>query len=93
MHVPLVKKKEKGDITTLNGGGYDTKQVGEASVIFELFGMWSNPLLPPRQGPLWPGAVASGRVLSLSKIELNCVPILNWIVWTVYMYENGFGIK
>ena len=28
-------------------------------------------------------------------LHLNCVLMLNWIVWngTVYMYKNGFGIK
>ena len=46
-------------------------------------------------GPLWPEGVAPDRVLSMRQIELNCVLMLNWIVWnwTVYMYKNGFDIK
>ena len=37
----------------------------------------SLPLLP---GPLWQGAVAPDRVLSMGQIELNCELMLNWIV-------------
>ena len=34
---------------------YDTKQSdGEASVMLELWQMWSTFLLPPLPGPLWP---------------------------------------
>ena len=39
----------------------------------------------------------SGRVLSMALISLNCVLMLNWIVWNrtvyIYIYINGFGIK
>ena len=34
---------------------------------------------PP--GPLWPGVVALGRVLSMSELELNWVLMLNWLLW------------
>ena len=62
--------------------GYDTKQSdGEDVVMLELCGMQSTRLFPSLQGPLWFGVVASDRVLSMSQIELNCVLILNWIVW------------
>ena len=43
--------------------------------MMDLWGMRSTPLLPPLPGPLWPGVVAPGRVLSMGQIELNCVPI------------------
>ena len=74
----------------------DTKQSnGGAPVMVKLWGMRSISSLPSLPGPLWPGVVASVRVLSMSPIELNCVLMINWIVWnrTVYMYKNGFGIK
>ena len=76
--------------------GYDTKQSdGEAPVILEFCGMQSAPLLPSLPGPLWPRVVATDRVLSMVQIELNCVLMLNWIVWnrTVYMYKNEFIIN
>ena len=49
--------------------------------MLELWGMQSTPSLPSLPGPLWPGVVALDRVLSMSQIELNCVLMLNWIVW------------
>ena len=76
--------------------GYDTKQSdGEIPVMLELWGMQSTSSLPLLAGPLWSGVVAPERVLSMGQIELNCLLMLNWIIWntTVYMYENGFGIK
>ena len=72
---------------------YDSKQSdGEVPVMLELWQMWSTSSLPLLPGPLWPRMVAPDRVLSMSQIELNCVLMLNWIVWnrTVYMYKNGF---
>ena len=39
----------------------------------------STPLLPSLPCPLWPRVVALDRVLSMGRIELNCVLILNWI--------------
>ena len=41
-------------------------------------------------GPLCPGVVAPDRALSMGLIELNCVFMLNWIVWNraVYMYKK-----
>ena len=51
--------------------GYDTKQSdSEASVMLEVWRMWSTPSLPLLPGPLWPGVVAPDRVLSKGKIEL-----------------------
>ena len=38
----------------------------------------SFPSLP---GPLWPGLVALDRALSMGHIELNCVLMVNWIIW------------
>ena len=83
-------------LITINNGWYAIKQFdGKASVMLELWGMQSTPLLPSPPGPLWPGVVAPDRVLSMSQIELNFVLMLNWAVWnrTVYMYKNRFGIK
>ena len=45
--------------------GYNTKQSDEASVILELWGIRSTPSLPLLPGSLWPGVVASDRVLSM----------------------------
>ena len=75
--------------------GYDTKQSdGEVPVMLKLWGMWSIPSLPLLPGPQLPGVVGSDRVLSIDQIELNCILMLNWLVWnrTVYMYKNGFDI-
>ena len=52
--------------------GYVTKQSdGEVPMI-------SLPSLP---GPLMPGMEAPDRALSMGEIELNCILMLNWIVW------------
>ena len=53
--------------------------------------MQSTPSLPSALGPLWPSVIAPDRVLSMGQIDLNCVLMLNWIVWnrTVYMYKVG----
>ena len=45
--------------------------------MLELWGMWSNSLLTSLLGPLWPGVVASDRVLSMDQIELNCILMQN----------------
>ena len=76
--------------------GYEMKQSdGEAPVILRLWGMQSTPLLPSFPAPLRFAVVAPDRVLSMSQKELNCVLMLNLIVWdrTVYKYKNGFGIE
>ena len=72
--------------------GYDNQQSdGEASVMQKLWEMQSTPLLLSPPGPLWSGMTALDRVLSIGQIEVNCVLMLNWVVWnrTVYI----FGIK
>ena len=62
--------------------GYDIKQSdGEAPVMLEHWGMRSTPLLPLLPGPLWPGMLAPDSPIYIGQIELNCVFILNWIVW------------
>ena len=38
--------------------------------------MQNTPLLPSLPGPLWPGVVALGRVLSMGYIEIKCVLML-----------------
>ena len=59
---------------------YDTKQSdGEVPIMQELWEMRSTPLLPSLPGPLWPGVVASDRVLSMGQIKLTCILMLNWI--------------
>ena len=66
---------------------YDTTQSdGEVPVMLELWGMRSTPLLPSLPGPLWPRVVVPDRVLSISQIELNCVLMLNWIVWNTNVF-------
>ena len=46
--------------------GYDTKQSdGEVPAVLKLGGMRSTPSLPSLPGPLWPGAVAPDRALSM----------------------------
>ena len=45
--------------------------------MLELWGMRSTPSLPSLPGQLWPGVVASDRVLSMSQIELNFLLVLN----------------
>ena len=52
-------------------------QIGEVPVILELWSMWNTPSLPSLPGPLGPGVVAPGRVLSMGQIELNSVFMLN----------------
>ena len=47
--------------------------------MLELWGMRSTSSLPSLPGPLWPGVVAPDRALSMGKIELNCVLMLNRI--------------
>ncbi len=43
--------------------------------------MLSTPSLSSLPGPFWPGVVAPDRALSMDQIELDCVIMLNWIVW------------
>ena len=51
---------------------YHSKQSdGEVPVNLKLWGMRSTPLLPSLIGPLWPGEVAPGWVVSMGRIELN----------------------
>ena len=57
------------------------KSNGEAPLMLDLWGMWSTSLLPSLQGPLWPEVIEPERVLYMCQIELNCVLMLNWIVW------------
>ena len=57
--------------------------------------MRSTPLLPSLSGPLWPGVVAPDRVQSIGQIELNCVLMLNWIVWnrTVFCIKMNLALN
>ena len=60
---------------------YDIKQSdGEASVMLEIWGTQSTPLLPSLPGSFWLGVVASDRVLYMGQIELNSVLTLKGIV-------------
>ena len=61
---------------------FEAKQSdGEVPVMQELWEMKSTPLLLSLPGPLCPGVVAPDRILSIGQIELNCVLMLNWIVF------------
>ena len=80
----------------MNALDIDTKQYdGEASVLLELWEMWSTPSLPSFPVTLWLRFVAPDRFLSMDQIELNYIITQNWIVWnrTVYVYKNRFWIK
>ena len=68
---------------------------GEVPVMLELLEMWSNPSLLLLPGPLWPGVVTLDRVLSMGPIELNCVLMLNWIIWnrTVYCLKMDSALN
>ena len=62
--------------------GYDTKKSDdELPVMLEFWGMQITSSLPSLPGSLWPGVVASHRVLFMGQIELKSVFILNWIAW------------
>ena len=51
--------------------GYDIKKsYGEASVMLELWAMWTTPSLLLLAGPLCPGAVAPDKILSMGQIEM-----------------------
>ena len=39
-------------------------------------------------GPLWPGMVTPDRALSMGRTELNCILMLNWIVWIGIVWLN-----
>ena len=54
---------------------------GVRPVMLELWGIRSTLSLQSIPGSLWPRVVASDRVLSMGQIELNCVLMLNRIVW------------
>ena len=45
--------------------------------MLELWEMRSTPSLPSLPCSLWPGMVALDRVLSMGRIEVNCVLMLN----------------
>ena len=68
----------KEDKTLRDPTKCNTKQSdGGLPLMLELWGMQSTFSLPSLPGPLWPGVVASDRVLSMGQIELNCVLMLN----------------
>ena len=82
IHWLLLCRGVRPPITTTECPGYDTKQSdGVVPVMLELWGMWRTPSLPSLPGLLWSRVVATDRVLSMGQIEVNCVLILNWIVW------------
>ena len=67
---------------------YDTKQSdGEVPVMLELWGMQSTFSLALLSGPLWPGVVAPDKSLPMGQIELNCIPLLNWIIWNETVFD------
>ena len=67
---------------------HDTKSDGEVPAMLELWGMWNTPSLPLLPGPLWPKIVALDRALSMGQIELNCILMLDWIVWIRTVWLN-----
>ena len=74
--------------------GYDTKQSdGEVPMMLELCGIRSTSSLPMLPGLLWHRMVASDRALSMGYIELNCILMLNWIVWNRTVWINWISWK
>ena len=68
---------------------YDTKQSDdEVLVMLELCGMQSTPSLPLVPGSLWPGVVTPDGARAMGLIELNCMLMLNWIVWIRTVWLN-----
>ena len=63
--------------------GYDTKPIWwwHSSNTGALGGIRSTPSLSSLPDLLWPGVVATDRILSMGQIELNSILKLNWIVW------------
>ena len=59
----------------------------EASVMLELWRMQSTSSLPSLQDPLWSRMEAPDQVLSIGQIELNCVLMLNRIVWNRTIFD------
>ena len=57
----------------------------------ELWGKWSNPLLPLLPGLVWPEVVAPNRVLSIDQILL--FDILNWVQTNDLCKIEFFKIK
>ena len=55
--------------------------------------MRSTRSLPSLPDPLWPGVIATDRVLSMGQIDPEYVLKINCLKWNRYMYKNGFGIK
>ena len=56
-------------------------------VMLELWGMQSTPSLPLFPGSLWPKVGATDWVLSMGQIKLNCILMLNWIVWNRTVFD------
>ena len=78
----LTASQQRGKTPPNKCPWYDTKQSDdEVPVMLELWGMQSTLSLPLLPGSLRLGVVAPDRVLFLGQIELNCVLMLNWIVW------------
>ena len=84
----LVWKKKRRNTVKSECPVYDTKQSdGEVPMMLELWGMQSTPSLPSLPGPLWPGVVVPDSILSMGKIELICVLMLNRIVWNWIVFD------
>ena len=59
-------------LNTKNISWYDNEQShGDVSVMLELWRLRSTSSLLSPPSPLWPGAVATDRVLSMDQIEQN----------------------
>ena len=50
--------------------------------------MRSTTLLPLFPGPFWPRVVVPDGFLSKGQIELNCILMLNWIVWNHHHHHH-----
>ena len=61
--------------------------------MLELRGMQSTPSLPSLPSPLWSRMVAPDRALSMGLIELNCILMLNWIIWNGTVSLNWIALN
>ena len=84
LELPIIPASSllRGEDSLNDCPGYDTKQSnGEAPVILQLQRMQRTPFLTLLPGLIWPGVAAPDWIISMGRIKLNCVLMLNWSVW------------
>ena len=84
----LTASLQKGKNSPLRSVLDMTQSDGEGSVMLELWGMGSTPLLPLLPDPLWPHMVAPDKSPIYGLNRTNGVLMLNWIVWLNWIAWN-----